>query len=121
MSQERASRPSRATETARTRWAAGETSVNLRSDSDLDLEHFRMRVIQDALNEGRRQWWLRRALDFENARPRPGDFNGQATLEELRDRWVWCTEIAKACRARAEVAPLDDDRPEILHILREVS
>lgn len=61
------------------------------------VEHFRQRVLQDALNEATSSYWLKRAEMFEavgNAR---------------------CDEIARACRNRAELALLPDDRgPEAI-------
>jgi hypothetical protein len=65
-----------------------------------DVEHFRMRVIQDALAEASRSYWLRRAADF--------DAVGTAGA----------AETAQACRNRATLAPLDD-WPELVDVLAE--
>ncbi len=68
------------------------------------VEHFRHRVIQDALTEATAAYWLRRADTF-------------AAVGNVR-----CDEIAQACRARAAVSLLqgDDAEPELLDVLGEV-
>jgi hypothetical protein len=71
------------------------------------VDHFRRRVMQDAYQHARRVWWLKRSADFEAAKPRPDDYTGQASLDELRARWRWCHETAKACRAKAEMCVTD--------------
>ena len=50
------------------------------------LEHFRMRVFQDALNEATAAYWLKRAEQFDAVG---------------NDR---CDEVAQACRNRATLA-----------------
>lgn len=87
----------------------------------MDVDHFTRRLLADCLGEATRGYWLRRAAAFEDARPRPSDYNGRATLEELRRRWRELTAIANACRARAEVAPLDDVAAEVDVVWREAS
>lgn len=55
------------------------------------IEHFRARVLQDALLEATAVYWLRRADAFDAVgTPR-------------------CDEIALACRRHATLAPLDGD------------
>lgn len=61
-------------------------------------------VISDVLREGEAIYWLRRAQQFEDAKPRQGDFHGLATREELSAAWQRCNGLAEACRARAAVA-----------------
>jgi len=87
------------------------------------VEHFRARVVQDALNEATASYWTRRAETFEAARHRPGiDYPGQASLDELRERWRDLTEIATACRNRATVSLMQDGiEPEVVAALREAS
>lgn len=82
-----------------------------------------MRVLTDCLNEATRAYWLRRAEQFEAARPRPGDFHGQSTLEDRRRRWRELTAIANACRARAEVSVLDaaEVHPDVEAVWSEVA
>ena len=65
------------------------------------VEHFRQRVLQDALTEGTAAYWEHRAEEWEAVRPRRGDFNGNATPRQLAEQYQRCTEIAAACRARA--------------------
>lgn len=66
-----------------------------------DLEHFTRRVISDAVADASRTFWLKRAEDFERAKPTAEDFNGKASIEELRQRWRWCHNTAQACRNKA--------------------
>lgn len=66
------------------------------------IEHFRKRVVQDALTEATADYWIKRAETFEAARHRPGvDFPGDASLDQLRERWHQLTATAEACRRRA--------------------
>jgi hypothetical protein len=69
----------------------------------VDLDHFRARVLQDALTEARADQWLRRAQQFENAAPRKRDFRGNASDQELLDAYERCGAIAAACRAHAQL------------------
>lgn len=71
-------------------------------DLDAYLDHFAQRLIRDAFNEATAAYWLRRAEQFEAARPKPGDYFGQATREEVRAQYDRLTMTAHACRARAE-------------------
>lgn len=67
------------------------------------LDNFVGRVLQDALNEATRTYWLRRAETF--------DAVGTATADAS----------ARACRARAEQAPLEDLDAALWASLREAS
>lgn len=78
------------------------------------LRAVQRRVLQEAVSDGSRRFWLRRAQDFENAKPRLGEFHGKATPEELNARWTWCDQVARACRAKANMATLDDELYELL-------
>lgn len=87
-----------------------------------DFEQMARRSIVESIRDASRIWWLKRAEDFERAKPRPGDdFNGAATIEELRARWQWCHDTAQACRNKAALVPLDDAqfRAELDAILDE--
>lgn len=97
-------RPARSTST-------GTGSKLSNGDSNIlpDLGQFTRRVLQDALNDGRRQWWLKRAEDFERAKPTLDDFNGEATVQQLRARWRWCHETAQACRSKAALVAMTPD------------
>ena len=83
------------------------------------LEQFAKRVILDALCDASRAWWLKRAEDFERARPVPGEYAGRATREELRQRWRELTEIADACRAKAAVCEPSDAATDLDNIWSE--
>ncbi len=67
-------------------------------------EHFRARVLQDALSAGLAATWRRRQRILLAARPRPNDWHGNASREELRDRWQRLTETAAACGHAADLA-----------------
>jgi hypothetical protein len=85
------------------------------------VEQFVYRLVTDCLNEATRSYWLRRARDFEDARPTwDDDYHGAAARDELREQWYRLTAIAQACRARAEVAPIEDIDPDVATVLREV-
>lgn len=80
-----------------------------------------MKMLRDCINEATSAYWLRRSQDFLNARPRIGDFHGQVTPAELRQRWEELTEIADACRARAQVSPLEAIDVDVPAVWREAS
>lgn len=68
---------------------------------DDHLTQFSLRLIRDAMNEATALYWLRRAEQFETARPRPGDrlgANGRRGAAEIDAR---CLALANACRAKA--------------------
>lgn len=71
------------------------------------VEHFQRRVLIDAMLDGWAATWERAARRYEAARPRPEDFHGRADRDALRVKWHELSEIARACRARAQVAPLE--------------
>lgn len=85
----------------------------------VDVEHFRARVLQDALNEASAMYWRRRAAMFEWAKPRRGDDRGRRAglpplaASDIAAASTRCTSIAAACRARAQVAQVRDDRIEV--------
>lgn len=89
------------------------------------LEHFQRRVLQDALTEATAAYWLRRARDFDAARPQRGEFHGQADHAELDARDARAAATALACRRRASIslgAEADPDlAAEIANVLREVA
>ncbi len=89
----------------------------------IDIDHFRARILQDALTEATAQYWLRRAEQFEEAAPRLDEYRGTATRDELNDAWMRCHEAALACRnharfLRAEAAEAISE--EVLTVLGEV-
>jgi hypothetical protein len=90
------------------------------TDLEEYVDHFRNRVLQDALTEAWPTYWERRARALEAARPCPGDFHGNATREDLRAQWCRLTEAARACRARAQVSPLELVAADVENVLEEV-
>ena len=68
------------------------------------VEHFRARVLADALQEATRAYWHRRADALEAAMPRPGDFAGNATRAQLEAQRARLAAAALACRQRAELS-----------------
>jgi hypothetical protein len=76
----------------------------------IDFDHFRARILQDALSEATAQYWLRRAQQFEDAAPREGDYHGNASREELLDAWERCKATELACRGQAQL--IMEGRPE---------
>lgn len=61
------------------------------------------RVLQDALQQASAEFWDRRAVAFEWAAPRPGEFHGNLTTEQLREKWLEMQGTAAACRAHANL------------------
>jgi hypothetical protein len=91
---------------------------------NIDIDHFRARVLQDALTEATAEYWLHRADQFEDAAPRLGEFHGDATREELNEAWTRCHATAAACRAHADL--ISGEYPEeisedVLAVLGEVA
>jgi hypothetical protein len=80
------------------------------SDLAAYVEHFRARVLQDALNEASAAYWQRRAKAYEDAaRPRPAEWLGfQTTPAERAARRQRMQDTAAACRSKAAVCLLQD-------------
>lgn len=77
---------------------------------NIDIEHFRARLLQDALTQATADYWERRAQQFEDAAPRKGDYHGNASRDDLLDAWERCRATALACRRHAQL--LRDSAPE---------
>jgi hypothetical protein len=77
---------------------------------NVDIDHFQARVLQDCLTEATAMYWLGRAQQFEDAAPRKGDYHGNASRDDLLDRWERCKATAAACRVHARL--LLDGIPE---------
>lgn len=86
-------------------------------DLAVSVEHFRVRVLQDALNQATARYWMRRATAFEDARPRSGDHPGGPVdwhtgqpcapavgAAQLAEQDRRLAGIAQACRNRAAVS-----------------
>ncbi len=85
------------------------------------IDHFQRRVLLDAVLDAWASHWERRARALEAARPVPGDYTGQATREQLSAQWQRLTVAAAACRARAQVSPLELVEPAVDAVLSEVA
>ena len=70
------------------------------------LDQHARRLLAELIIEGTAACRLRRARQWEDARPRLDDFQGRKTPEELRAAWRRCDEIARAFRASAGIAPI---------------
>lgn len=66
-----------------------------------ELTRFSVRLIQDAIATAAPWFWLRRAQTFEDARPRSGDYIGQATAADLAERDARLAGSAEVCRLHA--------------------
>ena len=60
------------------------------------LENFQRRLIQDACQEARAEY-------FEWARPKPGDRTGRATPMQIAEQDRRMAAMAEACRQRAQL------------------
>lgn len=85
------------------------------------LSHFQRRVVVEAMLDGWGATWERAAVRYERARPRPHEFHGKQSTDQLRAKWHELTEVAAACRARAAVSPLDLVAPDVDDVLGEVA
>lgn len=86
----------------------------------VDLDQFIRRVLQDALAQATRDYWLRRADDFEAAKPvEPA--GGFRDPEAAREQWRRCHAAATACRNAAELAPMQDYASVVDAVLGEVA
>lgn len=78
------------------------------------------RAMTDALAEATADYWRRRGKMFLDAMPRPGDFNGRATPEELEARAERCRLAAQACFQRASLEQRGQPIPdEVWDVLEE--
>lgn len=74
--------------------------------TDLDdyVDNFRRRVLADALQEATAAYWRRRSQAFADAMPRPGDYTGRATPEQIEAQRQRIAASALACAQRAAVS-----------------
>lgn len=106
--------------------AEGDWAGNLKSGSTIAaaadaLTHLQRQVGLEAVLDAWGATWERRARALEAARPRPEDFHGQASRDELDRRWHGLSAAARACRARAQVSPLELILPDVDNVLEEAS
>lgn len=85
---------------------SGETSSSVESVPE-PIDKFLQGVLADVLVSASRAWWLRRAEEIDAAKPRPGEMHGRATRADLSARWQRLDEMARACRARAQLCVVD--------------
>ena len=79
----------------------------------IDFDHFRARILQDALTEATAQYWIHRAYQFQQAAPGPDEFHGNATAEELRQRSVFLTSLSAYFFLETAIAIPDADRKRV--------
>ena len=84
------------------------------------VDHFRARVLQDALTEALRSTWLRRADAFEAAMHKPGDFPGLCSVDQIAANNERLAQKAAACRNHASICVFDDTAAICEH-LRDAS
>lgn len=70
------------------------------------IDHFQRRVLQDAVSDATAAYWRQRAQMLRWAAPRPGDFTGGASVEEIDLRRRRLERMAELCEHRAELAVL---------------
>src|SRR5215216_1369050 len=90
----------------------------------LDLDHFRARILQDALTEATTQYWIHRAYQFQQAAPKLAEFHGSSTRDELNQRWIDCMATTQACLNHAELIRQESPEPiseEVAAVLGEVA
>jgi hypothetical protein len=90
----------------------------------IDIDHFRGRILQDALTEATAQYWIHRAHQFQRAAPRVDEYHGDATREQLRERWLECMATSQACLNHAELILQESPGPisdEVAAVLGEVA
>lgn len=84
------------------------------------LDQFAADVLADALSAASSDYWRRRAEAWETAKPKPGDYLGRCTREDLSRAWRRCDERARACRARAEVCDAEEWRELVGDVFADV-
>lgn len=87
----------------------------------LRVDRFVHDLLLEVLLSSERTWWLRRAEDFEQAKPMRGQFSGQATPAQLSAQWQRFDEMARACRARAELCSRSAAERDVAAVLSEAS
>ena len=94
-----------------------------RGGPDTPADAFRGRFLADLLTQGMATFYERRARVLEWAAPRPGDFVGRATPQQLAAQSARCRETATAFRNKAAVlrsyGPPDFVVDEVAGVLAE--
>jgi hypothetical protein len=87
----------------------------------VDAEHFRCRVLQDALTEALAGYWETRARTLLAACSQPGDFLGRATPEQVAERDQRLRDDAERCLRHAAVIRSDSAiSADVTNVLAEV-
>lgn len=107
-------RPGRATQ--------GDSDNTFGDDSSMPpvIDRFVRDMLTEVLLAADSQWWRAKAEEMEAAAPRPGEYHGRATREELREAWRRCHAAAEACRLRARVSHYDSAREDVADALEAV-
>ena len=90
----------------------------------IDFEQAAARFLAEVLHSATAAYWDRRAKVWEDAAPKPTDFNGQATEAELQESWRRCMTISRACAEQAELirSGHNEEIPaEVWAVLNEVA
>lgn len=67
------------------------------------LHVYRARFLQQLITEGTADYWDRRADEWRSIAPRPGDYPGRATPDQLAQQRTRCLEVATQCHRHAEL------------------
>lgn len=93
--------------------AASNISTGIKTDPSVAelIDHLTQvshRVVQDALREAQRSYWLSRADDFRAALPRQTDWHGPEGFAGVRRRRERLDAIIAACEVKAEICMWQD-------------
>ena len=109
----------------RPRFPQGGPQALHRAAPSVPSQAFRERFLADLLCQGMASFYEWRARVFEWAAPRPGDFVGRATPQQLAAQAARCRETATAFRNKAAVlrryGTPDFVIDEVTGVLREVA
>lgn len=81
----------------------------------VDVDAFERRVLLDAWLDATASYWGRRARELEAAMPRPGDFTGAATIDDVIGQALRLRAAADACRNRAALIDITTDEYDATH------
>ncbi len=86
----------------------GNQKVARQALAELDLERVLFRLIQDCIAAALPAQWERRAQVLDDARPKPGDWTGNASNSELAELDERNARLAAQCRLHAALLRGDD-------------
>lgn len=86
----------------------------------LDLEHFRARILQDALDQATIGHWLARHAALSASLPRPGDYVGHASPAQLAAQEAHTRAALQAIEQHVHLLQhaYGDPSPEVLEAVR---